>query len=84
MHEEDLTFLSEDYKDILKHQDEIKNSFKIQPRKLNYLWGIIADLYNDRAKIKGLHNIQSKMPALKNILNNYNHEDLVAFFQKSL
>ena len=26
--------------------------------KTNFLWGIIADLYNDTAVIKGVHEIQ--------------------------
>lgn len=55
--------------------------YQQQPRKLNYLWGIIVDLYVDTAKIKGYHNVQAKMPVLKNILNNYNFHDLLAFFQ---
>jgi len=29
------------------------------------MWGIIADLYMDTAKIKGRHNVQTKMPTLK-------------------
>ena len=31
--------------------------FDEQPRKLAYLWGIIADLYVDTAKIKGFSNV---------------------------
>ena len=50
--------------------------FEQQPRKLSYLWGIIADLYVDTAKIKGFHNVQYKMGQLKHILNNYNYNDL--------
>ena len=52
-----MSFLSEEYKEILKHADEIRLMFKMQPRKLTYMWGIIADLYMDTAKIKGHHNI---------------------------
>ncbi len=37
----------------------------MQPRKLTYLWGIIADLYMDTAKIKGHHNVGPKMGQLK-------------------
>lgn len=79
-----MSFLSESYKQVLARADQIKRDFKHQPRKLNYLWGIIADLYVDRAKIKGLHNVSSKIPALRNILNNYNFEELVNFFKTTI
>jgi hypothetical protein len=69
--------MSDEYKDILRNSEKIRAQFKQQPRKLTYLWGIIADLYTDTAKIKGRHNVQSKMGMLKQILNNYNYESLV-------
>ena len=74
--QEDDDFLCEDYKQILQNADLIKKMFEQQPRKLSYLWGIIADLYVDTAKIKGFHNVQYKMGQLKHILNNYNYNDL--------
>lgn len=46
-----MSFLSDEYKEILREADTIKQAFKLQPRKLTYLWGIIADLYIDAAKI---------------------------------
>ena len=60
-----MNFMSEEYKDILKNADLIRAQFKQQPRKLTYLWGIIADLYTDTAKIKGRHNVSGKMGTLK-------------------
>ena len=84
MQEEDLKFLSDEYKEILASADKIKNEFKNQPRKLNFLWGIIADLYNDTAVIKGIHDVSSKIPKLKQILNNYDFDELVHFFKTSI
>ena len=55
--------------------------YEQQPRKLSYLWGIIADLYVDTAKIKGFGNVQQRMGSLRQILNNYNYNDLQAFFR---
>lgn len=55
----------------------------MQPRKLTYLWGIIADLYMDTAKIKGQHNVGNRMATLKQILNQYNYQELLEFFAKS-
>ena len=49
--------MSDEYKAILMDADNIKVMFSLQPRKLDYIWGIIADLYVDTAKIKGFHNV---------------------------
>lgn len=74
--------LSDEYKAILKNSERIKSLFEQQPRKLSYLWGIIADLYVDTAKIKGFFNVQQRMSTLKQILNNYNPDDLHQFFRQ--
>lgn len=84
MQEEDLNFLSDEYKEILSNAEQIKEQFKLQPRKLNFLWGVIADLYNDTAMIKGVHDVSPKMPKLKQILNNYDFDELVQFFKTSI
>lgn len=84
MQEEDLSFLSDEYKEILSQAEKVQNEFKNQPRKLNFLWGIIADLYNDAAVIKGIHDVSSKIPKLKHILNNYDFDELVHFFKTSI
>ena len=76
--------MSEEFKVILANAERIKKMFASQPRMLNYLWGIIADLYVDAAKIKGFHNVQQKMQVLRGILNNYNFNDLLAFFKALL
>ena len=84
MQEEDLNFLSEEYKEILGNAEKIKESFKSQPRKLHFLWGIIADLYSDTAIIKGIHDVSNHIPKLKQILNNYDYDELVQFFKNSI
>ncbi|CAI2359386.1 unnamed protein product [Moneuplotes crassus] len=81
MQEEDLNFLSDEYKEILGNAEKIKKSFESQPRKLHFLWGIIADLYNDIAIIKGIHDVSGQIPKLKQILNNYDFDELVQFFK---
>lgn len=55
---EEQDFMSDEFKQILANADHIKKLFAGQPRMLNYLWGIVADLYVDTAKIKGYHNVQ--------------------------
>lgn len=55
--EQEESCLTDDYKAILAEADKIQKQFEQQPRKLSYLWGIIADLYVDTAKMKGYHNV---------------------------
>lgn len=57
MGEEDTTFLSPEYKEILREADAIKQRFTEQPRMLAYIWTVIADFYGDSAKINGRHNV---------------------------
>ena len=64
--------------------DNIHKLYELQPRKLNYLQGIIADLYVDTAKIKGFHNVAQRMSSLKNILDQYDHKNLCQFFNSLL
>jgi len=64
--------------------EDVKKKYEQQPRKLSYLWGIVADLYVDTAKIKGFHNVQQRMQYLKQILNNYSQQELHSFFRQLL
>ena len=47
---------------------------------LAYLWTVIADLFQDAAKINGRHNVQDQLSNLRSILNNYDFESLCSFF----
>jgi len=73
-------FLSKESREILENADEIQTAFTQQPKKLQYLKGIITDLYADRAKSKGMHNIGPKVAQLISLLNNFNVEALIQFF----
>ena len=55
--QEEEQFLCDEYRQILKNSEQIMKAYNDQPRKLSYLWGIIADLYVDTAKIKGFNNV---------------------------
>ena len=59
--EEDTSFLSEEYREILKDAEAIKKRFEDQPRRLGYLWSVIADLFGDTSKIKGRHNVGDQL-----------------------
>ncbi|XP_063692711.1 Bardet-Biedl syndrome 7 protein homolog [Bolinopsis microptera] len=82
MHEPNLDFLSPEYKDIILNADKLQAAFKLQPCHLERLYGMITDLYIDKFKFKGL-NVKSKVPMLLEVLDNYELETLVDFFEIS-
>lgn len=82
VHEKDLSFLSDDYKQIVDNADDIKEKFAQQPFLLDRFYGIITDLYIDTWKFKG-QNVKNKIPALKETLCNYELSKLVTFFETS-
>lgn len=49
--EDDTSFLSQEYKDILRDEASIKQKYHEQPGILQYMRTVIADLYGDAAKI---------------------------------
>lgn len=82
VHEEDLTFMSPEYRQILEEADSLQAEFKRQPCHLERLYGMITDLYIDKFKFKGV-NVKGKVPALLEILDNYDLQTLVEFFNTS-
>ncbi|KAG8186875.1 hypothetical protein JTE90_024118 [Oedothorax gibbosus] len=81
VHESDLGFLAPEYQDILDSADQLQLEYKRQPCHLERLFGMITDLYIDVYKFKGM-NVKSKVPALLQILNSYDLETLISFFQE--
>lgn len=82
VNESDLTFMSPEYQNILENADNLKNEFKRQPCHLERLYGMITDLYIDKFKFKG-QNVKGKVPALLEVLDNYELDGLIAFFENS-
>ncbi|GFW53633.1 bardet-Biedl syndrome 7 protein homolog [Trichonephila clavipes] len=80
VHESDLSFLAPEYQEILNSADQLQLEYKRQPCHLERLFGMITDLYIDVYKFKGV-NVKSKVPSLLQILNNYDLETLITFFQ---
>jgi Bardet-Biedl syndrome 7 protein len=50
----------------------------VQPRQLEYLHGIVKDLFIDYHKFKGT-NVKAKVPQLDQVLRDYNLDELIAF-----
>ncbi|XP_042902114.1 BBSome complex member BBS7 isoform X2 [Parasteatoda tepidariorum] len=80
VHENDLSFLAPEYQDILGNADQLQLEYKRQPCHLERLFGMITDLFIDVFKFKGI-NVKSKVPSLLQILNNYDLNNLINFFQ---
>ena len=68
MQESDLSFLDPDYADVLKHSDRIQQEFKLMPKALQTLHGIITDLYVDIHKFRARDVSQQQMGQLIQIL----------------
>ncbi|KAL9651636.1 hypothetical protein ABK040_001581 [Willaertia magna] len=83
LQEEDISFLSREYKEILENSESIIEESKKQSRKLDFLNGIVIRLFHDCLKFKR-RNIQNYLPTFKQMLEtkSYNLEKLInAFIQ---
>ncbi|EQC39334.1 hypothetical protein SDRG_03539 [Saprolegnia diclina VS20] len=82
MHEADHTlWMSPEYQSVLKDADTILDEFKARPRALNYLAGVLTDLYVDVCKFRGV-NPKPQIPQLYLLLDQYSFDALVAFFMQ--
>lgn len=79
--EPDTNFLAPEYVDILDNEDSIKRELQEQPGQLQFLYGIVTDLYVDNYKFKG-QNVTSQVPQLQRILSDYSLETVLAFFSR--
>merc|ERR1711991_957599 len=50
--EQDVSFLSEEYRDMLRDADDIAKAHSSQPQRLQYVLGILERLLNDRATFR--------------------------------
>jgi len=81
MQENDVSFLAPEYFDILENEELIKRELKEQPGRLQFLHGIVADLFVDKFKFKG-QNVAQHVPQLHRVLQDYSLEALLAFFDR--
>nr|XP_033794211.1 Bardet-Biedl syndrome 7 protein isoform X2 [Geotrypetes seraphini] len=79
IHEGNMDFLIPEYRAILEEADQLLVEYKKQPAHLERLYGMITDLFIDKFKFKGT-NVKSKVPVLLEILDSYDQNSLMAFF----
>ena len=83
MQEPDSTFLAAEYLEILDNEETIKRELKEQPGRLQFLHGIIVDLFVDNAKFKGA-NVTAQVPMLQRVLQEYSIDALLGFFNRGV
>ncbi|KAM4052916.1 BBSome complex member BBS7 isoform 1-T2 [Anomaloglossus baeobatrachus] len=79
VHEGNADFLIPEYRCILEEAEQLQEEYKKQPAHLERLYGMITDLFIDKFKFKGT-NVKSKVPLLLEILDNYDQNALMTFF----
>mmetsp|Transcript_19110 Transcript_19110/g.35489 ORF Transcript_19110/g.35489 Transcript_19110/m.35489 type:complete len:809 (+) Transcript_19110:174-2600(+) len=75
----DTAWMSQEYVEILKNADAIKAEHKQRPMLMNYLAGIITDLFVDRHKLRGV-DVRHRIPELQGLINNYDGDALLSVF----
>lgn len=84
MHEDNCEeFLSEELMGILNSSEALKSEVKNAPRHLDFLRGIVTDLFVDKHKLRG-QRMEKKKPMLLQILDDYNYDTLVAAFRDQI
>ncbi|XP_063776321.1 Bardet-Biedl syndrome 7 protein [Pseudophryne corroboree] len=79
VHEGNTDFLIPEYRCILEEAEKLQDEYKKQPAHLERLYGMITDLFIDKFKFKGT-NVKTKVPLLLEILDNYDQNALMTFF----
>jgi len=75
---EDGQALSAEHKETLDKADQLLAEHKLQPRKLEFLHGILDNLYVNRHKFRG-NNVRGKLPDLHRLLKDYDLDAVTAF-----
>eukprot|EP01060_Flectonema_neradi_P019649 TRINITY_DN268_c2_g1_i1.p1 TRINITY_DN268_c2_g1~~TRINITY_DN268_c2_g1_i1.p1 ORF type:complete len:730 (+),score=132.00 TRINITY_DN268_c2_g1_i1:112-2301(+) len=78
--EQDVSFLSREYQQVLKNVSTLEKEFAMQPRRLEFLCSIVKKLFLDKHKAKG-QNPTHKIPLLmQKLQEDYSLDSLVNFF----
>eukprot|EP00756_Hemistasia_phaeocysticola_P040760 Hpha_TRINITY_DN16881_c2_g18::TRINITY_DN16881_c2_g18_i1::g.149502::m.149502/K16749/BBS7; Bardet-Biedl syndrome 7 protein len=80
MQEQDVNFLAQDYRDILGSARSIEREHKLQPRRLEFLYGIVRKLFLDKHKPRGQLPTQKIPLLMQKLQEGYTLSDLQEFF----
>ncbi|GMI26897.1 hypothetical protein TeGR_g14836, partial [Tetraparma gracilis] len=73
-------WMSAEYKEILKNADTIQKEHKQRPMLMQYLSGIITDLFVDRHKLSGM-DVRHHIPQLQGLINDGDFNALLNMFK---
>ncbi|KAG2526563.1 hypothetical protein JM18_004329 [Phytophthora kernoviae] len=80
LHEDDYSaWMAPEYQNILENSEKILAEFKLSPKALNYLAGILTDLYVDLCKFRGT-SAKQNLPRLYQLIDHYHFDSLVEFY----
>lgn len=80
LHEDDYAaWMAPEYQHILENAEKILAEFKLSPKALNYLAGILTDLYVDLCKFRGT-SAKQNLPRLYQLIEHYHFDSLVEFY----
>lgn len=65
------SWLPDEYKDILENQEDIRKEYKTRTRAVEYLTGIVTDLFVDYHRIQG-QDVKHRILALQQHVLNMN------------
>lgn len=80
--EGECNFLTPELMNVLKHATEIQQQFEMQPARLKFLQDIIITSYKHKWRLRGHQSVEHKLKDLQNLLDNYNLDQIVAFFDE--
>eukprot|EP00002_Diphylleia_rotans_P015635 TRINITY_DN3026_c0_g1_i5.p1 TRINITY_DN3026_c0_g1~~TRINITY_DN3026_c0_g1_i5.p1 ORF type:complete len:286 (-),score=60.03 TRINITY_DN3026_c0_g1_i5:289-1146(-) len=81
LQEENVSFLAPEFQQILESPEKLQQDYEVQPRRLEFLYGIIIDLYVDKFKFKG-QDVRARIPVLMSQLQNYSLDNILNFFSE--
>ena len=75
-------WMSLQYRDILVNQETIRAEFKARTKSMEYLSGILIDLFVDWHKLKGI-DTKNRVPEIQQAIMSNNLETLLEVFNKA-
>lgn len=84
--EPNAPWLSAEYREIFANQEAIRREFKVRDRALDYLRGIVTDLFIDWFRLRGAppNDARRLLPQLQTLFLESDVPRLVQFFTQPL
>lgn len=77
-------YLAPELQMVLQHASEIQQQFELQPRRLAFLHNIVLGVYRHKWRLRGHQSVDHRVKELQKLLDNYNLEQITAFFDEPI